>query len=70
MGKRQQKNRPFGAVFLFTIGGPDGNGTRGYESDPELTIFEPGTTPQDAILLLEFYKKGKDITSMSNYEID
>jgi hypothetical protein len=28
IGKKQQKNHPKRAVFLFTIGGPDGDRTR------------------------------------------
>ncbi len=52
------------------LGGPDGRQTRYYQPDQDLIIFEPGTTPQDAVLLLEFYKEGKDIDAMTYGEMD
>ena len=74
--KKGTKKPTFGVGFFVlpfqdvTLCGPDGHGNRCYEPDHNLIIFEPGTTPQDAVLLLELYKEGKDVTSMSTCEID
>jgi hypothetical protein len=49
--KKQQKNRTIRAVFLFTIGGPDGPHRHSY--NPTMHVIPPGLSLEEAFAMVK-----------------